>query len=65
VNRPEPRVAVRHATDPSRPTVIPASRYDPAVHVLWEEPASVVTVPDTVPDTVIAKAGWLDEEGDG
>ncbi len=31
-------VAVRHPKDPTRPWVIPRSRYDPAKHDLWEEP---------------------------
>lgn len=50
VRRPEPLVAVRHPTDRARPTMIPASRYDPSVHELWRD--GVARVPDDVPEAV-------------
>ena len=28
-------VAIHHLTDPTRPTVIPAHRFDPKLHRLW------------------------------
>jgi len=40
------RVAVVHATDPNRPTVIDSAVYDPAVHVLWLEADPPAEPPD-------------------
>lgn len=30
-------IAVVNPTDPTRPWVIPADQYDPAIHTLWAE----------------------------
>lgn len=54
-------VAIHHPHDPLRPTVIPADRYDPDVHRLWDDSGS--DEPEHV--DVIEEDEEGEEDGDG
>lgn len=44
------RIAIRHPKDPTRPTVIPASMFDPARHERWpEERPKATPLPSDLP----------------
>lgn len=49
-------VAIHHPRDPSRPTVIPARRYDPARHQIWR---SARPEPEALPQDLPGRAALI------
>lgn len=55
-----PTVAVVHPVDPGRPTVIPATMFDPEVHTLWDERDTGSPTPDELPTELPGRKALLE-----